>query len=76
MVCVLLGFFNSDSSLRKGMKVIQQNIDTTYLKRCIAALDKAFSKLQGSKSDEIEYEIYRSAVIKEFEIILEQSGKL
>nr|WP_279576190.1 nucleotidyltransferase substrate binding protein [Thiomicrorhabdus marina] len=46
------------------------------MKRCIAALDKAFSKLQDSKEDEIEFEIYRSAVIKEFEIILEQSGKL
>ncbi|CAN8140869.1 DUF86 domain-containing protein [uncultured Thiomicrorhabdus sp.] len=56
--------------------MIQQNIDTTYLKRCIAALDKAYSKLQESKADEIEFEIYRSAVIKEFEIILEQSGKL
>ncbi len=40
------------------------------------ALSKAYIKLQKYDKDEIEYEIYRSAVIKEFEIILEQSGKL
>lgn len=32
--------------------------------------------LKEEKSDHIEYEMYRSACIKEFEIILEQSGKL
>lgn len=52
------------------------NIDTTYLKRCVEALSMAYEKLQNYSTDEIEYDIYRSAVIKEFEIILEQSGKL
>lgn len=52
------------------------NIDTTYLKRCILALDKAYHSLQNYSEDDIEYDIYRSATIKEFEIILEQSGKL
>jgi len=52
------------------------HIDTTYLKRCILALDKAYNNLQEYSTDDIEYDIYRSAVIKEFEIILEQSGKL
>ena len=51
-------------------------IDVTYLKRCIEALDKAYGHLQEYSSDDIEYDIFRSAVIKEFEIILEQSGKL
>jgi nucleotidyltransferase substrate binding protein (TIGR01987 family) len=51
-------------------------IDTTYLKRCILALDKAYEKLDKYAVEDIEYDIYRSAVIKEFEIILEQSGKL
>ena len=51
-------------------------IDTTFLKRCIHALDTAYASLGKYSSDDIEYEIYRSAVIKEFEIILEQSGKL
>ncbi len=51
-------------------------IDTTYLKRCILALDKAYHTLEKYSQEDIEYDIYRSAVIKEFEIILEQSAKL
>ncbi len=51
-------------------------IDTTYLKRCILALDKAYHSLKNYSEEDIEYDIYRSATIKEFEIILEQSGKL
>ena len=51
-------------------------IDTTYLNKCILALELAYSKLVDLKDDTLEYEIYRSAIIKEFEIILEQSGKL
>jgi len=51
-------------------------IDTTYLQRCILTLDKAFESLEKYSVEDIEYDIYRSAVIKEFEIILEQSGKL
>ena len=54
----------------------KNKIDVTFLKRCILALDLAYTSLQKYSSDEIEYEIYRSAIIKEFEIILEQSGKL
>lgn len=52
------------------------SIDTTYLTRCIDALDKAYNSLQNYSTDDLEYEIFRSAIIKEFEIILEQSGKL
>ena len=51
-------------------------IDTTYLKRCNLALENAYGRLKRYKIEDIEYDIYRSAVIKEFEIILEQSGKL
>jgi nucleotidyltransferase substrate binding protein (TIGR01987 family) len=40
------------------------------------ALQRAYNLLSKYDKEEIEYEIYRSAVIKEFEIILEQSGKL
>lgn len=55
---------------------MQQNIDTTYISRCNLALAKAYEQLQNHTIDDIEYDIYRSAIIKEFEIILEQSGKL
>ena len=51
-------------------------IDTQFLARCIKALEMAFEQLNKTEESEIEYDIYRSAVIKEFEIILEQSGKL
>ena len=51
-------------------------LDTTYIKRCNFALQRAFEYLAKYDEDEIEYEMYRSAVIKEFEIVLEQSGKL
>jgi nucleotidyltransferase substrate binding protein (TIGR01987 family) len=51
-------------------------IDTTYYERCIKTLENAFSLLNAQTADTIEYEMYRSACIKEFEIILEQSGKL
>jgi nucleotidyltransferase substrate binding protein (TIGR01987 family) len=55
---------------------MESKIDTTFLNRCILALDKAYFTLEKYTIDDIEYDIYRSAIIKEFEIILEQSGKL
>lgn len=51
-------------------------LDTTYIKRCNLALARAFEYLDKFDQEEIEYEMYRSAVIKEFELILEQAGKL
>jgi len=51
-------------------------LDTSFLERCVNALEKAYKELMKYDSDELEYDIFRSAVIKEFEIILEQSGKL
>lgn len=51
-------------------------IDTTYFVRCILALDKAYLCLQSYPEEALEFDIYRSAVIKEFEVVLEQSGKL
>ncbi len=51
-------------------------IDTSFLERCIQTLDKAFHLLQQVDTDSLEYDLYRSAIIKEFEIILEQSGSL
>ena len=51
-------------------------IDTQFLERCIKALETAFEQLNKTEESAIEYDIYRSAVIKEFEIILEQSEAL
>lgn len=51
-------------------------IDTTYYERCISTLEKAHGLLLKENPENIDYDMYRSACVKEFEIILEQSGKL
>jgi len=51
-------------------------IETTYLERCIATLNKALILLKQANPENIDYDMYRSACIKEFEIILEQGDKL
>lgn len=55
---------------------MKEEINTTYIERGIATLGKAYAMLQKQENGTIEYDMYRSACIKEFEIILEQSGKL
>jgi hypothetical protein len=51
-------------------------LDTFFLERCISTLDKAYDLLQKAIPSDIEYDMYRSACVKEYEIILEQCGKL
>jgi nucleotidyltransferase substrate binding protein (TIGR01987 family) len=51
-------------------------IDTSYTEKCIETLSHAFALLQKSEQGTVEYMMYRSACVKEFEIILEMSGKL
>ncbi len=58
------------------MEYMHGSIDLTYYLKCIATLEKAHMMLLKASSDSIDYELYRSACIKEFELILEQSGKL
>jgi len=52
------------------------NINVDYLVRCIQTLEVALEQLQQQKQEDIAYDIYRAACVKEFEIILEQSGQL
>lgn len=53
------------------------NIDTTFLRRCIGALECAFDEIsKHSEAEDFVYDIYRAACVKEFELVLEQSGKL
>jgi len=52
------------------------DINTDYFSRCIATLERAFHGLQGLAPKDDLYDIYRAACVKEFEIILEQAGKL
>ena len=52
------------------------NISTEFLTRCIDTLEVALEQLQQYDADDIWYDIFRSACVKEFELILEQSGSL
>lgn len=52
------------------------SLNTDYFERCIATLSRAFNGLNQYPRDDDMYDIYRAACVKEFEIILEQTGKL
>ena len=52
------------------------SIDTTFLRRCIWTLERALDELGRSETGDIAYDMYRAACVKEFELVLEQSGKL
>ena len=52
------------------------NIDTTFLRRCIASLERATQEIGSIDPHDVLYDIYRAACVKEFELVLEQSGKL
>ena len=51
-------------------------IDTTYLRRCLSTLERALDQLGRHEADSIMHDVYRAACVKEFELVLEQSGKL
>ena len=46
------------------------------LARCIQTLDRSLQHLEQSEAGSDDYEVYRNAVIKGFELTLETSGKL
>lgn len=53
------------------------SIDTAFLRRCIRTLEHALEGIgKHGEADDFLYDIYRAACVKEFELILEQSGKL
>ena len=52
------------------------NINTEFLTRCIDTLEVALEQLQQYDENDISYDIYRAACVKEFELVLEQSGSL
>lgn len=57
--------------------MFSQPIDTTFLRRCIQTLERAYVRLdQLPSSDHPDYELYRAACVKEFELVLELAGKL
>ncbi len=51
-------------------------INTDFLVRCINVLEAAFDQLRQRGPADSFYDIFRAASVKEFEIVLEQSGSL
>lgn len=51
-------------------------INTEHLNRCIQTLERSLDALQKSGAGSIEYEVFRNATVKGFELTLELSGKL
>ena len=52
------------------------NLRTEHLARCLQTLEKSLEQLGRVPEDSIDYEIYRNAVVKGFELTLETAGKL
>lgn len=54
------------------------SLDTTFLRRCIASLERAVAELDGLDDGE-DYalcDVYRAACVKEFELVVDQSSAL
>ena len=53
------------------------SIDTTFLRRCLRTLEQAVDEVEKYRgTDDFLYDVFRAACVKEFELVLEQSGKL
>ena len=52
------------------------SIDTTFLRSRIASLEAALQGVGRHRDDDDGRDLYRAACVKEFEFVLEQSGKL
>jgi nucleotidyltransferase substrate binding protein (TIGR01987 family) len=51
-------------------------LNTHHLLQCIKTLEYSLVRLQAAAPDSIDYEVFRNATIKGFELALETSGKL
>jgi nucleotidyltransferase substrate binding protein (TIGR01987 family) len=52
------------------------NLRTEHLARCLQTLEKSLELLIRAPVQSIDYEIYRNAVVKGFELTLETAGKM
>lgn len=52
------------------------SLQTEHLARCLHALERSLEQLDRSAPDSLDYEVYRNAAVKGFELALETSGKL
>ena len=51
-------------------------LNTDHLLQCIKTLESSIERLKAAKPDSLDYEIFRNATVKGFELTLETSGKL
>ncbi len=51
-------------------------INTEHLEKCLHTLEMSYNLIKQAEKGSIEYEMYRNALVKGFEMTLEQSGKL
>ena len=52
------------------------NLNTEHYARCIRTLETSLTQLEKAEPESIEYEIFRNAVVKGYELTLEIAGKL
>lgn len=52
------------------------HLNTDHFARCIKTLESSLTLLEGAEPESIDYEIFRNAVVKGFELTLETGGKL
>lgn len=51
-------------------------LNTDHLQRCIRTLEASLDMLSRAAPDGIDYEVFRNAAVKGFELVLEITGKL
>lgn len=52
------------------------NLNTDHYARCIRTLETSLQQLEQADAESIEYEVFRNAVVKGYELTLETAGKL
>lgn len=51
-------------------------LNTDHLERCLLTLEASLERLNRCETESLDYDIYRNAAVKGFELSLETSGKL
>lgn len=51
-------------------------LNTDHLEQCIRTLESSLERLNKAEPDSIDYEVFRNAMVKGFELTLETAGKL
>jgi len=58
-----------------GIKFMDQ-LNTEHLVQCIKTLESSLERLNAAAPKSIDYEVFRNATVKGFELTLETAGKL